>query len=343
MKLHRYCLAASILVTFALIFTGQALAGDIDAKLPDSDDTSSFQVKDSADNVLMKVQSGGNVGIGTDSPNSLLDIDDSSNPYMSFSKDGERVGHIDVDSDGKMWVGTDGAHDLILFTQDGQDVTIQSGGNVGIGTTSPDEKLDVNGNVQISGTNGKLVFPSSHYDVKIELYKGGDEKIGTSDNQLMLIAGSGATDNIAFFGDSTEVMRVETGDGNVGIGTTNPRYKLDVIGDIRATGSVYYEGTSGSANGTAYTKPDYVFQEGYKKMSTEDVAGYLEKEGHLPWLTSLKREKEENGEMVNMTRMAFETVETVENLQLQIVELSKLVSAQQKQIKQLLTILGKGK
>ena len=154
MKLHGYCLMASIFLTVALIFTGQALAGDIDATLTDSAGASSFHVKnaESTNNVLMEVQ-----------------------------------------SDGK----------------------------VGIGTTTPDEKLDVSGNVQIGVTNGKLVFPSSHYNEKIELYKGGDEKIGTSDNQLMLIAGTGVTDNIAFFGASTEVMRVETGDGNVGIGTTD--------------------------------------------------------------------------------------------------------------------------
>jgi len=146
-----------------------------------------------------------------------------------------------------------------------------------------------------------------------------------------------ATGDVNFTGD---IYRTT---GNVGIGTTDPQYKLDVIGDIRATGSVYYGGTSGSANGTEYTKPDYVFEEGYKKMSTEDVSGYLEKEGHLPWVTSLKREKEENGEMVNMTRMAFETAETVENLQLQIIELSKLVNTQQKQIAQLLTLLSKAR
>jgi len=75
MKSNKYYLMASILVTFALIFTGQALAGNIDAKLPDNDNTSSFQVKDSADNVLMKVQSGGNVGIGTPTPESKLDVE----------------------------------------------------------------------------------------------------------------------------------------------------------------------------------------------------------------------------------------------------------------------------
>lgn len=35
------------------------------------------------------------------------------------------------------------------------------GGNIGIGTTSPGAKLDVNGNVKISGAGGNLTFPDS--------------------------------------------------------------------------------------------------------------------------------------------------------------------------------------
>ncbi len=125
-------------------------------------------------------------------------------------------------------------------------------------------------------------------------------------------------------------------DGAVGLGTSDPQYPLDVIGDIRATGSVYYGGSTGSTDGIAYTKPDYVFEEGYQILSTEQVAKHLEKKKSLPWITPLKKEKEENGEMIDMTRMSFETVETVENLQLQIIALSKIIKEQQRQIDSLL-------
>lgn len=183
MKAHPNPFLTLILITLVFLFSGQAVAENIDATLPDSDNTSSFQVKnsESSNNVLMKVQSGGNVGIGA---------------------------------------------------------------------TTPEEKLDVNGNVQIRGTNGKLVFPSSHYDAKIELFKGGDEKIGTADNQLKLIAGSGTTDNIAFFGDSTEVMRVKTGSGNVGIvgiGTTDPNSSLHVNGSFSVKRTPVDTGTANSS------------------------------------------------------------------------------------------------
>jgi len=123
--------------------------------------------------------------------------------------------------------------------------------------------------------------------------------------------------------------------GNVGIGTVSPSYKLDVIGDVRATGSVYYGGSSGSANGNLYIKPDYVFKDGYKLMTTEEVEKYLKEQGHLPWMTSVDQEKKDNGGAVNITRMGFETVETVENLQLQIITLSNLIKEQQKEISDL--------
>jgi len=170
MKAHRYLFLTLSLMALTFLFSGQALAADIDATLPDSDNASSFQVKNSASTVLMKVQSGGNVGIGTTTPDA-------------------------------------------------------------------NAKLDVNGNVQISGASGKLVFPASHYGVKIELYGAGEERIGTADNQLQLISGNLTGANIAFFGapagsaSLTEVMRVETDSGGkVGIGTTAPKEKFQ-IGD----------------------------------------------------------------------------------------------------------------
>jgi hypothetical protein len=103
-------------------------------------------------------------------------------------------------------------------------------------------------------------------------------------------------------------------------------FDLDVNGDIRATGSVYYGGESGSVSATPYSKPDYVFEKTYGFMPVEEVEKFLSKENHLPWVTSVEKEKAENGETTDMTRMAFETLESVENLQLQIIEQQKLIN-----------------
>jgi D-mannonate dehydratase len=70
-------------------------------------------------------------------------------------------------------------------------------------------------------------------------------------------------------------------------------------------------------------------------LQTREVEEFLNKENHLPWITSAVKEKEENGEVVDMTRMAFETVESVENIQLQVIEQQKLIQNQQKEIDEL--------
>ena len=99
-----------------------------------------------------------------------------------------------------------------------------------------------------------------------------------------------------------------------------------------------YGGTDGSANGTVYKKADYVFEKGYKPLSTTEVEQFIKKKGHLPWMTSAKAEKKG---MVNMTRMGFETVETVENLQLQIIQIKAENDGLKNELKEIRELLIK--
>jgi hypothetical protein len=180
-------------------------------------------------------------------------------------------------------------------------------GNIGIGNTNPAYKLDVTGNrVQLKDGSEWIAMRTDGSAGFLDLsYSGGK----------LVIQGSNAEENILL---NPTVNKV-------GIRTWNPMYELDVSGNIRATGSVYYGGTAGNANGTAYTKPDYVFEEKYQSPDIDEIEKFIAKEQHLPWVTSAEKEKEENGDIVNMTRMAFETLETVENLQLQLIDQNKLI------------------
>ena len=193
-------------------------------------------------------------------------------------------------------------------------------GNVGIGTKAPAHKLHVVGDqIRLSNPSGSYIAMRS------------DDNSGFVNMYYscanMVIQGSSAGENVLFH------PAVQS---KVGIRTWTPIYDLDVNGDIRATGSVFYGGVSGSNSATPYTKPDYVFKETYDFIPVEKVEEFLLREKHLPWVTSADQEKKENGETTNMTRMAFQTLESVENLQLQIIDQQKIIQALKTQNEQLM-------
>jgi len=99
---------------------------------------------------------------------------------------------------------------------------IYDNGSVGIGTTSPAEKLDVRGGMRLGdGASGEqdINFVSLN----------GNWQVGTND------VGNGSDNNQFFVYDSQYRLTVQKGSGNIGIGTTSPAYKLDVHSDNSST------------------------------------------------------------------------------------------------------------
>ncbi len=118
---------------------------------------------------------------------------------------------------------------------DGQ-MVLTSGGNVGIGTTGPAEKLEVLGTgsgIQIDATSNHIIFADGSRNVKWYEY---------------------VTSNDLRFWDTTERVTFKSG-GNVGIGTTTPGYLLDVFGTARigantGVSTVLFGSAAPTANGT---------------------------------------------------------------------------------------------
>ncbi len=163
-------------------------------------------------------------------------------------------------------------------------------------------------------------------------YKAGEGNTGSNNVLIGNNAGdyTGNKSNVLYIANSSSDPPLIFGDfstGNVGLGTVTPDKKLHVEGDARVTGSIYY-----GTGATIYNKPDFVFNSEYADYFTPtEVDRYINRHGHLPWLTPAS--KENDG--VNLTRMQFETVETVENLQLQIIEQQRKIDEQQDEIEQL--------
>jgi hypothetical protein len=107
--------------------------------------------------------------------------------------------------------------------------------------------------------------------------------------------------------------------GNVGIGTTAPKEKLSVNGNIRAR-EVKVE---------ANNWPDYVFDEGYKIGTLEELESYIKANKHLPDMPGAKT-IEVNG--IAVSEMLKLQQQKIEELTLYLVSQNKSINTQNKKL-----------
>jgi len=206
------------------------------------------------DNVEFRIQNDGKVGIGTDTPGTILEIADSlpklritDTRNQSFTV-GDIMSSIEFDSDdasGGAGTSTEpraainmyadstfGSSTGLAFYTKGdtsnypvKQMIITSEGKVAIGTDSIQSKLTVEGDTFLSGDNRHLYFG------------GNNTFIGERSNSTHLELRGG--------GDTTQKTVYINADGSVGLGTTGPQGRLHSVGS-GGTQTIRVEATDGN-------------------------------------------------------------------------------------------------
>jgi hypothetical protein len=209
---------------------------------------------------VMRMIANGNVGIGTTIPGTKLDVNGNisgNGLYYNGSFGGEL--RLDNSNGGGITYYADqNGHNF--YTWSGSWVnrlSITDGGNIGIGTTSPYTKLDINGTVITTGT---LNSTSGSYSIDhpgINTWKIGI----TSDNSSTLHIGNDTGGSFA-----SKILNI-TAAGAVGISTTSPIASLDNQGSLgtyrqrgvstMVTNILYADGTSATRYEIARATIDY--------------------------------------------------------------------------------------
>lgn len=194
----------------------------------------------------MRLDGSGNLGVGTSSPGVRLDVSGADGVRARVVATSGGTSGMVLSSAGNTayTIKAGNADNSLRIDQDGTDrLTLASGGNLGIGTSSPQTRLHVEvtsaGEVaRFQGPNSSQSRLSLHVpagEVGSIKWDNGTTLTGTP-NSVAIDNGGGA---IAFQISSTERMRLDAS-GNLGIGTSSPGTKLHVVA---ASSQALFEGS----------------------------------------------------------------------------------------------------
>lgn len=170
----------------------------------------------------MVVQDDGNVGVGTVAPVARFEVKGRADQpgtarFVPDPGKGTNVSHVHWNGTGDWYIRSAAATGKVIL----QD----TGGNVGVGTAAPDRAVTVQG---AAGTYLNVKGDNGTEELLIGADGGGGIVSTMTNHNLQLRAG----------GNSTKVTI--QADGNVGIGTTGPHTRLEVVGRSEQPGTAWF-------------------------------------------------------------------------------------------------------
>ena len=199
------------------------------------------------------------VGLGTSSPQERLDLAGNGASFLRWEHDGQngsystsagvlRIGPFFAATDRELalfgdnssgfWVTTGANSSLNLGTNKISRIFISSGGNVGIGTTSPATPFHVNGNVTITDkiihegdTDTLIRFPTIN---TFSIETDGSERARIDSTGRLLVGTSTSVDIGSGSSSLLQVKATDSGEGS--IAASFYRFSSDAVGGIIALG-----------------------------------------------------------------------------------------------------------